>query len=82
MTETAQAELEEAVRERNTAEAQLARIVTHCRQRLDMAIVQGPVSDLCREILAIIEPASPRDIGRQRAAELFANAADENWLGI
>jgi hypothetical protein len=48
------AELEEAVRERTAAEAKLADIVTHCRQRLDMAIVQGPVSYLCREILAII----------------------------
>lgn len=49
-----QAELEEAVRERTTAEAKLAEITTHCRQRLDAAIVQGPVSDLCRGILAII----------------------------
>lgn len=48
-------ELEEAVRERDTAEAQLARIAAHCRQRLDMAIVQGPVSDLCRDIVAIID---------------------------
>ena len=52
--EAAEAELEDAVRERTAAEAQLARITTHCRRRLDTAIVQGPVSDLCRDILAII----------------------------
>ena len=52
---TVHAELEEAVRERNAAEAKLARIATHCRQRLDMAIVQGPVSHLCWDILAIID---------------------------
>jgi hypothetical protein len=50
----AQAELEEAVRERTVAESKLARIATHCRQRLDMAIVQSSVSHLCREIQAII----------------------------
>ena len=49
------AELEEVVRERTTAEAKLARIATHCRQRLDAVIVQGPVSVLCRDILAIID---------------------------
>ena len=54
MTEAEAAELEEAVRERNTAETQLARIAAHCRQQLDMAIIQGQVSDLCRDILGII----------------------------
>ena len=52
--DAARRELEEAVRERTTAEAALARIATHCRRRLDTAIVQGPVSDLCRNILDII----------------------------
>ena len=50
------AELEEAVRERATAEAKLARIAAHCRQRLDAAILPGPVSALCRDILDIIGP--------------------------
>ena len=53
--DAARRELEEAVRERTTAEAALARIATHCRRRLDTAIVQGPVSDLCRNILDIID---------------------------
>ena len=48
------AELEEAVRERTTAEAKSARITTVCCQRLDAAIVQGPLSRLCQEIRAII----------------------------
>lgn len=52
MTETA--ELEEAVRERDAAEMKLATIATHCRHRLDVAIVQDSVSHLCRGILAII----------------------------
>ena len=63
MTETA--ELEEAVRERDAAEATLARVVTLCRDRLDMQIVQGPVSDLCRDILAITEEQQ----GRGRASD-------------
>lgn len=54
------AELEEAIRERTTAEAKLAEITTHCRQRLDMAIVQGPVSRLCQEIRAIISDEENR----------------------
>jgi len=53
--DAARRELEEAVRERTTAEAALARIAVHCRRRLDTAIVQGPVSDLCRNILDIID---------------------------
>ena len=52
--DAARRELEEAVRERTAAEATLARIAAHCRRRLDAAIVQGPVSDLCRDILDII----------------------------
>jgi len=52
--DAARRELEDAVRERTTAEATLARIATHCRRRLDTAIVQGPVSDLCRNILDIL----------------------------
>ena len=47
-------ELEEVVRERTAAEAKLADVVTRCRQWMDAAIVQGPVSQLCRDILAII----------------------------
>jgi hypothetical protein len=34
--------------------ARLAQIRNHCRHRLDAAIAQGPVSDLCRHILGII----------------------------
>jgi len=52
--DAAYAELEEAVRERDRAEAKLARIATHCSQRLDAAIVQGPVSHLCWDIQATI----------------------------
>jgi hypothetical protein len=45
------------------AEGKLAAIAEHCRQRLDAAIVQGPVSHLCRDILAIIgtEEEASRD---------------------
>ena len=53
--DAAYGELEEAVRERDTAEAKLAMIATHCSQRLDAAIVQGPVSHLCWDIQAIID---------------------------
>ena len=53
------AELEDAVRERDAAEAKLARIATHCRHLLDAAIVQGPVSHLCWDIQAIIDGKEP-----------------------
>jgi len=38
----------------DATEAKLTAIEEHCCRRLDAAIVQGPVSRLCRDILAII----------------------------
>ena len=45
------------------AEGKLAEIAEHCRQRLDAAIVRGPVSHLCSDILAIIGTEEGKDHG-------------------
>ena len=45
------------------AEGKLAEIAVRCRQRLDAAIVRGPVSHLCSDILAIIGAEEGKDHG-------------------
>jgi hypothetical protein len=45
------------------AEAKLAAIAEHCRERRDAAVVQGPVSELCRDIEAIIGGEEGEDHG-------------------
>ena len=43
----------------DAAEAKLTAIEERCRRSLDAAIVQGPVSRLCRDILDVIGEEGP-----------------------